>query len=88
MANINDVINFAESIIERLPTQNYAIALFVLWCGLGLVGVISSRRRTALLQKRLDKLSDDVRQLELAEDRRLMDSLNSNKRSNPAALDT
>ena len=88
MANINDVINFVESIIERLPTQNSAIALFVLWCGLGLIGVISSRRRTALLQKQLDKLSNDVRQLELAENRRLMDTLYSSRRSNPGALET
>jgi hypothetical protein len=88
MANINDIINFAESIIERLPTQNYAIALFVLWCGLGLIGAMSSRRRTARLQKQLDKLSDDVRQLELAENRRLMDFLNSSRRSNPGALET
>jgi len=87
MANINGIIDCAESIAERLPTQNYAIALFVLGCGLGLVGVISSRRRSALLQKQIDKLSSDVGLLELAENRRFMESLPS-RRSNPGALET
>ena len=93
MENINDVINFADSIFERLSQQNHAIALFVLWCGLGLVGVTCSRRRAALLQKQLDKLSRDVRQLELAENRRLMELVNSSsrsgsRRSNPGTLET
>jgi hypothetical protein len=88
IANINDVINFAVSIAERLPTQSYVVALFVLWCASGLIGIISSRRRSALLQKQIDKLSHDVRQLEVAESRRLIESLNSSRRSNPGALET
>ena len=87
MANINDIFNFAESMFERLPTQNYAFALFVLWCVLALV-VISSRRRLSLLQKQIDKLSHDVHLLELAENRRFMESLNSSRKSNPGAPET
>jgi hypothetical protein len=77
MEKINDFINFADSMFERLPHQTYATALFVLWCGLGLVGVIRCRKRSALLQKQLDNLSRHVHQLELAESRRLIELLNS-----------
>jgi hypothetical protein len=80
MEMINDVVNFADSMFERLPQQNYAMVLFVLGCGLGLVGVVRSRKRSALLQKQLDKLSRDVSQLELAENRRLIELLNSSSR--------
>jgi hypothetical protein len=73
-------LNFAESMFERL-------ALFVLWCVLALV-VISLRRRLSLLQKEIDELSHDVRLLESAESRRLMESLNSSGRSNPGAPET
>jgi hypothetical protein len=81
MEKINDVINFAGSMFEHLPQLNSAMALFALWCGLGLVGVIHSRKRSSRMQKQLDKLGRDVRQLELqlelAENRRLMELLNS-----------
>jgi hypothetical protein len=73
---INDVVDFADSIIERLSQQNYAMILLLLWCGLA-VGAIRSRRRLALLQKQLDKLGHDVRQLEFKESRRLMEEINS-----------
>jgi hypothetical protein len=87
MANIDDIFNFAESMFGRLPTQNYAVALFVLWCVLALV-VIPSRKRLSLLQKQIDKLSHDVHLLELTENRRLMESLNSSRRSNPGTSET
>jgi hypothetical protein len=77
---INDVVDFADSIADRLSQQNYATVLFVLWCGLA-VGVVRSRRRSALLQKQLDKLGQDVRQLEFNESRRLMEAMHSRSRS-------
>jgi hypothetical protein len=77
---INDVVDFADSIADRLSQQNYATVLFVLWCGLA-VGVVRSRRRSALLQKQLDKLGQDVRQLEFTESRRLMEAMYSRSRS-------
>jgi hypothetical protein len=61
-----------------LFAPNYAMVLFVLWCGL--VGVVRSRKRAALLQKKLDKLSRAVRELELAENRRVFELLNSSSR--------
>jgi hypothetical protein len=76
---INDVVDFADSIVDRLSQQNYAMVLFVLWCGLA-VGAIRSRRRLALLQKQLDKLGHDVRQLEFKESRRLMEAIHSRSR--------
>jgi hypothetical protein len=76
---ITDVIAFSDSIFERLPLQSYAMALFVLWCGL-FVGVIHSQRRLALLKKQLDELSGNVRQLELAENRLLWELINSGSR--------
>ena len=73
MQEINDVINSAGSMFERLPQQIYAMALLVLWCGLGLFGVVVSWNRSARLQNQLDELSRDVRQqqLELEEARRI-----------------
>ena len=44
MQEINDVINFAHSMFERFPQQIVAAALFVLWFGLGFVGVVFSGR--------------------------------------------
>jgi hypothetical protein len=81
MEKITDVIDFAGSMLERLPQQNLAEALLFIWCGLGLVGVVRSLNRSARLQKQLNELSGDVRQLtlkfELAESRRFMEFLNS-----------
>jgi hypothetical protein len=85
MEKINDVISFAGSMFERLPPQNFAMTLFFIWCGLGLVGVVRSRKRSARLRKQLDELSSHVRQLalqfELAESRRFMELLNSSSGS-------
>jgi hypothetical protein len=77
---INDVVDFADLIAVRLSQLNYAIVLFVVLCGLA-VGAIRSRRRLALLQKQLDKLGQDVRQLEFKESRRLMEAIHSSSRS-------
>ena len=55
------------------------MVLFVIWCGLGLVGVVRSRKRLALLQKQLDKLNRDVRWLELAASRRFLGLLKSSR---------
>jgi acetolactate synthase regulatory subunit len=77
---INDIVDFADSIADRLSQQNYATVLLVLWCGLA-VSVVRSRRRSALLQKQLDKLGQDVRQLEFTESRRLMEAMYSRSRS-------
>ena len=56
MQELNDVTNFARSMFERFPLQIYATALFVLWCGLGLVGVAVARKRSARLQGQIDEL--------------------------------
>ena len=77
---INDVVDFADSIADRLSQQNYATVLFVLRCGLA-VGVVRLRRRSALLQKQLDKLGQDVRRLEFTESRRVMEAMRSRSRS-------
>ncbi len=71
MQKIDDTINFAGSMIERLPPQSYAMALFVLWCGLGLVGLLSWKR-LARIQKQLDQLRHDLRRLEQEESRRIV----------------
>ena len=83
MQEINDVINFAGSMFERLPEQIYAMALLVLCCGLGLVGVVVSWNRSARLQNQLDELSRDVRQqqLELEETRRIYLEVNIPRQS-------
>ena len=83
MEIINDVINFAASMFERLPQQYYAMVLFIVCCGLGLVGVVRSRERSALL-KQLEKLTRDVRELELAESRRFIGLLNPSSRQQDA----
>jgi hypothetical protein len=70
----------ADSIIERLSQQNYVMVLIVGLCGLA-VAAIRSRRRLALLQKQLDKLGHDVRQLEVKESGRLMAAIHSSSRS-------
>jgi hypothetical protein len=74
MEMINDIRNFADSMFERLPQQYYVLVLFIVCCGLGLVGIIRSRKRSALL-KQLDTLNRDVRrlvrELELAENNRI-----------------
>jgi hypothetical protein len=80
MEKINAVVDFADLIIERLSQQNYAMVLFVGLCGLTVVA-IRSRRRLALLQKQLDTLAHDVRQLEFKESRRLMEASHSRSRS-------
>ena len=77
---INDVVDFADSIADRLSQQNYMTVLFVLWCGLA-VGVVRLRRRSVLLQIQLDKLGQDVRQLEFKESRRVMEAMHSRSRS-------
>jgi hypothetical protein len=76
MQEINDVVDFAGSMFERLPQQKYAMALLVvLWCGLGLVGVVVSWNRSTRLKNQLNELSRDVRQqqLVLEEARRIFD---------------
>jgi len=77
---INDLVDFTDSIVERLSQQNYALVLLVLWCGLA-VGVVRSRAKLALVQKQLDKLGQDVRQLEFKESRRQMESIHSRSHS-------
>ena len=76
MQEINDVNNLALSMFERFREQIYAVALFVLWCGLGLIGVVVSRKRSAHLQEQIDELRRDVRQLEVEEGRRTVEAIN------------
>jgi hypothetical protein len=76
METINTVVDFGDSIIERLSQLNYVMVLFVGLCGLTVV-TIRSRRRLALLQKQLDKLEYGVRQLEFKESRRQMEVIHS-----------
>jgi hypothetical protein len=57
-----------------LFAPDYAMVLFVFGCGL--VGLVRSQKRSAHLQKQLDKLSRVVHELELAENRRLIQLLN------------
>jgi hypothetical protein len=77
MQKIDDIISFAGSMFERLPPQSYAMALFVLWCVLGIVG-FHSWKRLVRLQKQLDQLKRDLRHLELEESRRIiLELLNS-----------
>jgi hypothetical protein len=80
MEKISAVVDFADSLIERLSQQNYVMVLFIGLCGLA-VAAIRSRRKLALLKTQLDKLGQDVRQLELKESRRLMEAVNSRSRS-------
>jgi phospholipid N-methyltransferase len=80
METINGAVDSVDWIVERLSQQNYAIVLSVILCGLA-VGNIRSRRRLALLQKQLDKLAHDVRQLEFKESRRLSEALHFRSRS-------
>jgi hypothetical protein len=75
---INGVVDFADSIADRLSQQNYMAVLFVLWCGLA-VGVVRLRRRSVLLQTQLDKLGQDVRQLEFKESRRVMEAMHRSR---------
>jgi hypothetical protein len=77
---INDVVDFVDWIVERLSQLNYAMVLSVVLFGLA-VGTIRSRRRLALVQKQLDKLAHDVRQLEVRESRRLLEAAHSRYRS-------
>jgi len=87
MQIINDVINFAGWMFEGLPPQNYAMAHFFVWCGLGLVGVglvgvVVFRKRTDdRLQKLLDEVSRHVRILEAEESRRIIELLYLSLRS-------
>jgi hypothetical protein len=80
MEKINSAVDFVDWIVERLSQLNYALVLFVGLCGLTVVAIRSGRRLT-LLQKQLDKLGDDVRQLEFKESRRLMEGIHSRSRS-------
>jgi len=57
-----------------LFAPDYAMFFFVIGCGL--VGLARSRSRSDRLQKQLDKLNRVVHELELAESRRLVQSLN------------
>jgi hypothetical protein len=77
---ISDVVDFADSIGDRLSQQSSTTALFVLWCGLA-VGLVHLRRRSALQQKQLEKLGQDVRQLEFNESRRKLELMESRARS-------
>jgi hypothetical protein len=54
---------------------NYAMILFVIGCGL--VGIVRSRHKSAVIQKQLEKMDRAIQQLELAENRRLIQSLNA-----------
>jgi hypothetical protein len=54
---------------------NYTMVLFAIACGS--VGIARSRHRSAVMQKQLDKMRHAIQQLELAENRRLLQSLNS-----------
>ena len=81
MQMINDVISFARPVLERFPEQIYAAAIFVLWCGLGLVGVVVSRKRSARLQEQIDELRRGVRQLEEEEGRRTVEAINLRSRT-------
>ena len=81
MQELNDVTNFARSMFERFPLQIYATALFVLWCGLGLVGIAVARKRSARLQRQIDELRREVRQLEAEEGRRTLEAINLRSRS-------
>jgi hypothetical protein len=76
MQEINDVNNFAGSML-----QIYAAALFVLCCGLVLVGAVVSRKRSVRLQEQIDELRCDVRRLEAEESRRDLESINLSSRS-------
>ena len=81
MQEINYVINFASSMFERFPQQIDAIALFVLCCGLGLIGVVVSQKRSGRLQEQIDELRRDVRRLEAEETRRDLEAINLSSRS-------
>jgi hypothetical protein len=75
MQEINDVNNLAGSMFERFREQIYAAILFVLWCGLGLVGVVVSRKQSAHLQEQIDELRRGLRQLEEEEGRRTVEAI-------------
>ncbi len=76
MQEIIDVSNnLAGSMFERFPQQIYAAILFVLWCGLGLVGVVVARKQSAHLQEQINELRRDLRQLEQEEGRRTAEAI-------------
>ena len=54
MQAINDVNSLAGSMFDVSRSEIYTAALFVLWCGLGLVGVVVARKRSAHLQEQID----------------------------------
>jgi hypothetical protein len=87
VATMEIINDFADSMFERLPQQYYAMVLFVVCCALGLVGVVRSRERSALL-KQLDKLNREVRrlvrELEMAESRRFIGLRNPSSRQQDA----
>jgi hypothetical protein len=74
LAQIWGTIALAILGVIVLFAADYAMVLFVFGCGL--VGLVRSQNRSAQLQKQLDKLSRVVHQLELAENHRLIQSLN------------
>jgi hypothetical protein len=59
--------------------SNYAMVLFVVGCGI--VGIVRSRRKSAAIERQLDKMGRSIQQLELVENRLLMRSLNSTSSS-------
>jgi hypothetical protein len=75
---IVETIAFTTIGVLILFAPNYAVVLFVLWCGL--VGLGRSRKRSALLEKKLEELGRAVRELKLAENRRFLKALNSSSR--------
>ena len=74
-AEIAEAVVLAMLGVLILFAANYAMVLFVIGCGL--VGIVRSRRRSAVMEKQLHKIGRAVHELELAENRRLIQSLNS-----------
>ena len=77
MQQIDHVINFASSILERFPPQIYTTVLFAVCCSLGLAGVVVSRKRSAYLQGQIDELRRKISLLESEEGRRTVEFINS-----------
>jgi len=75
LTQIFEAFAFAVLGLLILFAPYYAIVVFAIGCGL--VGVVRSRNRLALVQKQLDGLTRVVHELELVENRCLIELLNS-----------